>query len=246
MGLAIIAAAFSPIINVGASVQAFSAAGIIEASATRSPYWAREIAKLQRNQPPASWMSRELRAARPHLLLEIEQRSVAGEEVGRIQHLNTGMVLAIKRRYIARATSVAFRRRIWLTDTASGSMKPINLRIGKGSGRPRAADRCSHLVLAGGGTVPFGQFTATLRVEPDRYSSQCQRAGDPAAAPGRDAAAGRRVPAGADRGARRPRDVSTPIRSGAARENVRPAAASVTVDTIVARREERACRQEPT
>ena len=145
-----------------------------------------------------------------------------------------------------KSKSLSFRRRIWLTDTASGSMKPINLRIGKGSGRPRAADRCSHLVLAGGGTVPFGQFTATLRVEPDRYSSQCQRAGDTAAAPGRDAAAGQRVPAGADRGARRPRDVSTPIRSGAARENVRPAAASVTVDTIVARREERACRQEPT
>ena len=47
---------------------------------------------------------------------------------------------------------------------------------------------------------------------------------------------------------RRPRDVFTPIRSRAAKENVRPAAASVTLDTIVARREgreERACRQEP-
>jgi hypothetical protein len=44
---------------------------------------------------------------------------------------------------------------------------------------------------------------------------------------------------------RRPLDVSTPIRSGAAKENVRPAAAPVTLDTIVARREVRACRQEP-
>ena len=44
---------------------------------------------------------------------------------------------------------------------------------------------------------------------------------------------------------RRPRDVSTPIRSGAAKENVRPAAAPVTLDTIVARREVRTCRQEP-
>jgi hypothetical protein len=31
----------------------------------------------------------------------------------------------------------------------------------------------------------------------------------------------------------------------AAKENVRPAAAPVTLDTIVVRREERACRQEP-
>ena len=44
---------------------------------------------------------------------------------------------------------------------------------------------------------------------------------------------------------RRPRDVSTPIRSGAAKEKVRPAAAPVTLDTIVARREVRACRPEP-
>jgi MFS family permease len=44
---------------------------------------------------------------------------------------------------------------------------------------------------------------------------------------------------------RRPRDVSTPIRSRVAKENVRPAAAPVTVDTIVARREERTRRQEP-
>jgi monoamine oxidase len=44
---------------------------------------------------------------------------------------------------------------------------------------------------------------------------------------------------------RRPRDVSTPIRSRVAKEKVRPAAAPVTVDTIVARRKERARRQEP-
>jgi hypothetical protein len=44
---------------------------------------------------------------------------------------------------------------------------------------------------------------------------------------------------------RRPRDVSTPIRSRVAKEKVRLAAAPVTVDTIVARREERARRQEP-
>jgi hypothetical protein len=43
---------------------------------------------------------------------------------------------------------------------------------------------------------------------------------------------------------RRPRDVSTPIRSRVAKEKVRPAA-PVTVDTIVARRKERARRQEP-
>src|SRR5689334_21830079 len=48
---------------------------------------------------------------------------------------------------------------------------------------------------------------------------------------------------------RRPPDASTLIRSRtantAAKENVRPAEAPVTLDTIVARREERACRQEP-
>ena len=42
-----------------------------------------------------------------------------------------------------------------------------------------------------------------------------------------------------------PGDVPTPIRSRAAKGNVCPAAAPVTLDTIVARREERACRQEP-
>ena len=39
--------------------------------------------------------------------------------------------------------------------------------------------------------------------------------------------------------------MSTSIRSHAAEENVRPAAATATLDTIVARTEERACRQEP-
>jgi hypothetical protein len=39
--------------------------------------------------------------------------------------------------------------------------------------------------------------------------------------------------------------MSTSIRSHAAEENVRPATAPATLDTIVARRAERACRQEP-
>jgi hypothetical protein len=47
-------------------------------------------------------------------------------------------------------------------------------------------------------------------------------------------------PAGGDRGSTGHGDVSTPIRSRAAKT-----AAPVTLDTIVARREERACRQEP-
>jgi hypothetical protein len=44
---------------------------------------------------------------------------------------------------------------------------------------------------------------------------------------------------GADQRIRRPREVSTSFRSRAATENLRPAAAPVTLDTIVARRGER-------